>query len=158
MAFYYHCQARVFRAPLSDRRAFGLYSAVMMKSAEHAGKAAALYPADDECRCGASGPSHSHARVLRPIPAAALARQVISLFRCGRPLRESLPVCEQLGQAMKEKREIWRVANDMSGGQLDRDYDEFVGFAAEARLGVAAGQYTLNDPVVTNFVEQIPWV
>lgn len=77
------------------------------------------------------------------------------MFRCGRPLSETLPVCDELEQAVKDKQKIWRGSPNADGGKTDRRYQSFVWFAEDAREAVGKGQFTMESPAMPDAMNTI---
>ncbi|KZV78545.1 hypothetical protein EXIGLDRAFT_783655 [Exidia glandulosa HHB12029] len=132
LGFYWYRKAKT----TSTGKIEDIYSP-LHKSIEHHAKAAEIYPRDEEMR------------------AEVLWHQLVSMFRCGRPLRETLPVCDDLEQAVKDKQKIWRGSANMDGGRTDKRYQIFVWFAEDARKAVEKGELTLESPAMPDQMNTI---
>ncbi|EJD45723.1 TPR-like protein [Auricularia subglabra TFB-10046 SS5] len=130
LGFYYYRKTKA--SPTFDGDAM---MATLRQSADHYGKAAGLYPKDDEMR------------------AEALFQQLTSLFRCGTRLRETLPICDKLAQSIKDKQPIWRCSANSDNGKTDERYMRFVDFAEDVKKANAKSEITLDDPIVPQVME-----
>ncbi|EJD45722.1 TPR-like protein [Auricularia subglabra TFB-10046 SS5] len=132
IAFYHHHLAWLRKNP-------SVAMPLLATAAEYYGKAAAIYPKDEELRT------------------EALFNQMTTMFRCGRPLRESLPVADELKQSIEDKKRIWRGLANQMDGHLDKVYAEYVAWAVDVRAGLADGQFTMNDPIICDLVHRMDW-
>ncbi|KZW00896.1 TPR-like protein [Exidia glandulosa HHB12029] len=122
LGFYWYRKAKA-----SATGNFEDMHAPLEKSIEHLAQAAELYPRDDE------------------MCAEVLWDQVVYMCYSGHPLRDTLPVCDSLEQAMQEKQKIWR---DGANTGTDERYKTFVRFAKDARDAVERGELTMESQVM----------
>lgn len=85
--------------------------------------------------------------------ADVLWQQLVAMYRSGHPLRDTLPVCDELAQAVKDKQKIWRGSPNADGGRTDQRYQAFVWFAEDTRKAIAEGQLTLDSQVMPDAMD-----
>ncbi|KZV88253.1 hypothetical protein EXIGLDRAFT_839365 [Exidia glandulosa HHB12029] len=104
----------------------------LLKAAAHAAKAEKLFPNDDE--------HHTD----------TVYQHLTLLFLLQRPLKETLPLCDELAESYERSRAIWDYGKDLS------HYGRCQEFAEEARKSLRDGKATLNDVIVPKDLDRLP--